>query len=222
MKTILHFLGLALIISPALDAAAATNTFLRPDFRFGPNTTFVQWENFTVGIGDPGNAGDLSLANDNIRLFQLAPGAQVLGSGNIYNGAEASLFELRYSGDAPVDIALFQVRTLGTELDYGSVELIASTDTGPQSLFAPRLELEREVFGPPPPNPGSGSSVTSLWQWDLGGLDAREFVIHFDAVEINLSLDSAVLDVHLIPEPSPVALVALGACLLAFTRRTRG
>lgn len=195
-----------------------TNGFVVPAFRGQPDSTFTGWESFKVGVGDPGNAGDLAGSSDRARLFQLAPGALVLGSGNIYNGGEASRFEIRYSGAEPVGEVVFQARALGTEFKYDDVRLYAWT----QALTATRVELDRLSFGGPPGTPGSGYAVSSEWSWDLTGLGASNFAISFNAAEINLSLDSATLDVRAVPEPGPLALGALGALgLMALGARRR-
>jgi hypothetical protein len=210
---------LAVMLALVPAARAATNGFVLPSFRGEASTTYSGWENFTVGVGEPGNAGDLPDSDNAARLYQTAPGAMVLSSGNIYNGEGQSLFDLRYTGDDLINRVTLQVRTLGTELDYDSVQLLAATATGPQTLGATRMELDREMFGPPPPAPGSGSAVSSLWSWDLAGLGADYFVISFAAAEVNLSLDSATLDVQLIPEPAPSILLLAGCAVLVASRR---
>ncbi|MGE3310774.1 MAG: hypothetical protein AB7O66_12460 [Limisphaerales bacterium] len=211
---VLSLLGV-ITAAGVLAASAATDGFTIPAFRGQPGATYDGWENFTVSIGNPGNKGDLAGSSLSATLFQTAPGALVLGSGNIYNGTEASRFEIRYAGTEPISDVFLQVRSLGTELNYESVRLFAWTE----SLGAPRTELDRVAFGPPPPAPGSGFGVSSLWAWDLTGLDATSFAIAFDAAEINLSLDSATLDVNVVPEPSPMVLGALGLALLGLFRR---
>jgi len=198
-------------------AWAGTNSFTVPTFRGTPGATFDGWESFKVAVGAPGNAGDLAGSSGDASLLQTAAGASVLGSGNIYNGAGPSLFEVRYSGAADVGDVVLQVRTLGTELKYDDVKLFAWT----QSQGATRVELDRLSFGPPPPSPGSGVGVSSLWQWDLTSLKTTSFAISFGAAEANLSFDSATLDVRTVPEPTPVALLLLGAGALWVSRRTK-
>lgn len=201
----------------SLTASAGTNGFTVPTFRGQPGATFAGWESFTVALGSPGNKGDLVGSSAVPTLLQLAPGASVLGSGNIYNGADKSQFEIRYSASEPIAEVVLQVRSLGTELNYDSVKLFAWTE----SLGATRTELDRLAFGPPPPAPGSGFGVSSLWSWDLTSLDANAFAISFDAADINLSLDSATLDVRAVPEPSPIVLGLAGGMALVLFRRRR-
>lgn len=209
-------LGL-LVLASGVSASAGTNGFFVPTFRGQPGSAFAGWESFTVSIGNPGNKGDFAGSTPSATLFQKAPGALILGSGNIYNGADKSLFEIRYASSEPIADVYLQVRTLGTELDYSSVRLFAWTD----SLSAPRTELDRLAFGPPPPAPGSGSGVSSFWAWDLTGLDATAVAVTFNAADINLSLDSATLDVRVVPEPGALALGLLGLATLGVLQRRR-
>lgn len=200
-----------------LTATAETNGFTVPAFRGQPGTTFAGWDRFSVALGNPGNKGDLAGSSSIPTLLQLVPGAFIPGSGNIYNGADKSQFEIRYAASEPIGEVVLQVRSVGTELDYDSVKLFAWTE----SLGATRTELDRVSVGPPPPAPGSGFGVSSLWSWDLTSLDANAFAISFDAAEINLSLDSATLDVRAVPEPSPIVLGLAGGMALMLLRRRR-
>jgi hypothetical protein len=215
MRTNAGWIPAALLAASTAGVFGGTNGFVVPAFRGQPSSTFDGWEMFTVGVGDPGNAGDLAGSSGNARLFQLTPGALVLGSGNIYNGGAASEFEIRYAGAEPVGEVVFQARALGTEFKYDDVRLFAWTE----SLPATRVELDRVSFGGPPGTPGSGFAVSSQWSWDLSGLGTSSFAISFDAAEINLSLDSATLDVRAVPEPGPLALGGLGLLALALVRR---
>lgn len=207
----------ASVVAFALTASAGTNSFQVPTFRGQPGSTFSGWESFQVAVGGAGNTPDLAGSSGNARLFQFSPSAQVLGSGNLYNGGEASSFEIRYSGTEPITKVVLQIRALGTELKYDDVKLVAWT----QSLSSPRTELDRLAFGPPPPNPGSGFAVSSLWEWNITGLAATSFAIAIPATELNLSLDSATLDVQVVPEPGVWTMFAMGSLALVLARRSR-
>ncbi len=217
MRTNLKAWVSGLVVLGSTAAWAGTNGFVVPSFSGLPGATYNGWENFTVAQGSPGNAPDLGSTGGSARLLQFAAGGQVLGSGNLYNGTDLSRFEIRYSGTEPVAQVALQVRALGTELKYDDVRLVAWTET----LGAPRTELDRVSFGPPPPSPGSGFGVSSLWQWDISGLSANSFAISFGAAEVNLSLDSAQLDVQIVPEPGPLALLGLGGGLVMLAGRGR-
>jgi hypothetical protein len=213
----------AAILAVGFTAEGSQDGFVVPGFRGQADTTFAGWENFSVAVGAPGNAGDQAGSDAGSTLWQTAPGALVLGSGNIYNGSEASLFEVRYDSAGPVGTVVFQMRTLGTELAYDSVRLVAVGSDGPISLGATRTELDRVTFGPPPPAPGSGFGVSSSWTWDVSALGVQDFVLSIPATEINLSLDSATLDVQLVPEAGPVTLLVMGGVVLGLlpSRRRR-
>jgi hypothetical protein len=97
-------------------------------------------------------------------LVQTDEGAFLTGSGNIYNLEGTSAFTLQDSSPAAVGTVVLQVRTIGSELDYGSPSLTYSNDMGAvQVAPLPRVELDRSNV------PGLGAMVSSLWQWDLSG-----------------------------------------------------
>jgi len=72
-----------------------------------------------------------------------------------------------------------------------------------------------------PGQPGSGSFVSSAWQWDLTGLGVSHYTLSFNAVEHSLSLDSITLDTQAVPEPSTLALAGLGTAVAAWAVRRR-
>lgn len=223
MKCTMNVCGwVAAMVAVGFTAEGSQDGFVVPGFRGQADTTFAGWENFSVAVGAPGNAGDQAGSHAGSTLWQTAPGALVLGSFNIYNGSEASLFEVRYDGPGPVGTVVLQMRTLGTELAYDSVRLVAEGSGGPISLAATRTELDRVTFGTPQA-PGSGFGVSSSWTWDVSALGVEDFVLSIPAAEINLSLDSATLDVQLVPEAGPVTLLVMGGVVLGLlpARRRR-
>ncbi len=202
-----------------LPAVAATNTLSIPFYRGNTGAESAGWDHFTVATDNGiGNSPDLG-GNAAAHLIQLDPNAAVLGSGNIYNQAGLSRFEIRDTANAPVGFVDFNVRTLGSELDYNSIRLTYDIGAGLQEISAPRLELERVTFGPP--GPGGGAAVTSLVEWNLSGLGVSSFAIKFNAADVSVSLDSATIDTlsasqtALVPEPQTWALLAAGTALLA-------
>ncbi len=183
---------------------AGTNGFYVPLFRGEAGSKAAYWETFTVPVGAPGNTANFG--NDTTStLTQGTAGAFITGTGNLYNMGAASTFTLNYSGAGPAGLVVFQARTFGTELDYASVQLNYSGG----SLSAVRTENDRLAVGEPG-QPGSGSFVSSAWQWDLSGANASSFSITFNAAEPSLSFDSATLDVQAVPEPSTLALMGMG------------
>jgi hypothetical protein len=169
------------------QVSAATNGFVVPPFRGQPNTEYGYWENFSVAVGAPGNAADQPGKTTGAVITQTNLTAIVAGSGNLYNPGGNSAFFLTNS--AAASTIVLQIRTSGTELDYKSVSLVYSDINGSHFL-APLFRYELNRVGVP----GQGSSVSSLWQWDLAGLNIANYEITFNASGSSLSLDSVILD----------------------------
>jgi hypothetical protein len=201
-------IALALSGGAVLTSSANTSFFVAPSFRGQPNADFAGWEVFTTatGLNNPDIAGSDAAAT----FKQNTVGAFLTGSGNIYAGPPPTVgsYTVSYDGAAVVDTVVFQVRTLGLELDYSSISL----NYGSGNLGAPtRTELERAAAGGGP----GAVSVSSSWNWNLTGLNATEVTITFNAAASDVSLDAAHLDVAAVPEPATWAMIS-GAGLLAF------
>lgn len=170
-----------------ITSIAGTNGFVVPSFRGSTNSEFGYWETFSVPVGAPGNRPDKPGATTDAILSQTNGTAFLTGSGNIYNLAGASSFTLADATSVTVGTVILQTRTIGSELDYTSILLTYSDDGGSHSL-APlfRYELDRTA--------GQGFNVSSLWQWDLTGLDVTNYIIVFHADGTSLSFDSLTLD----------------------------
>jgi hypothetical protein len=199
--------ALALSGSSAVSTFANTSFFVAPSFRGQATADFAGWEVFTsaTGANNPDLAGSDALAT----FKQNTVGAFVTGSGNIYAGPPPTVgsYTVSYDGSAVIDTVVFQVRTLGLELDYGSISL----NYGSGSMSATRTELERVAAGGGP----GAVSVSSSWTWNLTGLNATDVTINFNAAAPDVSLDAAHLDVAAVPEPETWAIIS-GTCLLAF------
>jgi hypothetical protein len=186
--------------------------FLTPAFRGSPDSESAFWKTFTDPEGLPGNPpnsvapGGVALAD--AVITQDVPGiAFITGGGNIYSFAGTPQFTLTDTAPyaAGVGLVVFQAETLGTELDYAGVTLTYDLGTGPVSLTASRTETFRTPLGGL-----GGSSVGSLWQWDLSGLGVDSYAINFDAAGSSLSLDAVALDTIAVPEPATTGLVMAG------------
>lgn len=213
-------LSVASITLLSLSLHAGTNGFVIPDFRAWPGSTAGGWEILRVATNTPtGNVPDLPGSVTNVRLVQLDPSAFVTGSGNIYNVGGISSFIVHHESSEPVGWVTFQARTLGAELDYSSVRLSYESGGAYVSLKPiDRMELDRGLQ--------LGVNVSSRWDWDLNALDISSYSIEFEAAGSSLSFDSATLDtaaVGVVPEPSSVALMVVGALALAWitTGRSR-
>lgn len=177
--------GLIAVASALVPAnlLAATNGFIIPSFRGAPDSQSGYWESFTVAAGAPGNLPDRPGATTSAVLTQTSPNGLLTSGGNIYNFTDASAFTLTNTTPFTCSTVVLQTRTAGTELDYSSVVLNYSDINGAHSI-APlfRYELDRS------------SGVSSLWQWDLTGLDVSSYSISFQAAGSSMSLDSMTLD----------------------------
>jgi hypothetical protein len=182
-------IGFALVASITPAARAGTNGFFVPFFRASADSQAGYWETFTVPAGAPGNRPDKPGASTGAVLTQRQTNAFLTGSGNLYNVSGLSSFTVTDGTPFTLGTVVLQTRTLGAELDYGSVLLNYTNDAGAHSL-APlsRVELDRGSV------PGLGATVSSLWQWDLRGLNLDTYSVSFNAADPSLSFDSMTLD----------------------------
>jgi hypothetical protein len=193
-------------------AQAATNNFIAPAFRGQPNSEAGYWEVFSVAYGPPGNTADQAGSNSGAILTQTAsPSAFTTGSGNIYDPVAITAFRVTDATPFTLGTVVLQVRSLGSEVDYDAVRLTYIDGFGAHALEPNlRLELDRGTI--------LGASVSALWQWDLQGLNVTDYSLSFASADPSLSLDAVTVDTWdqfmVIPEPSSVTLLFLGACVL--------
>jgi len=120
------FFAAALVAATLIpNASAGTNGFYAPYFRGVAGTEVAGWDRFSSGY-NVANQPDMSGFNTGSRatLTQLDPVGAVLGSGNIYVGVGGTAnFNLRYASLQPIAQISFQIRTLGTEIDYSGLRL---------------------------------------------------------------------------------------------------
>jgi hypothetical protein len=178
---------LAVGLTPAVCSQAGTNGFSVPFFRGAPNSEAGYWENLSVAAGPPGNLADRPGSTTGALLTQHQTNAILTSTFNLYNPSDVSDFTLDDSTPFVLGTVVLQARTLGSELDYGSVHLNYSDAAGLHAL-SPLFRLERDRSA------GFGATVSSLWQWDLAGLGITNYSISFKAADSSLSFDSMTLD----------------------------
>lgn len=195
---------------------AGTNNFVVPEFRGTANSEAGYWESFTIAYGAPGNSADMAGATTGAILTQTgSAGSFITGTGNIYDFSEGiQAFQVSDATPFTPGTVVLQTRTLGSELDYGSVTLSYTDGSGVHSLSpASHLELDRGTT--------LGASVSSLFQWDLTGLAVTEYSISFNGAGPSVSFDAMTLDTWnqyalVVPEPSTYALLGLGGAMLGW------
>ena len=145
------------------------------------NSEYAEWDEFTVGFGEPGNAPDMEFSKGGIKITQNTPGAMATSTGNIYNPGGVSDFILKDSALGKLDEIRFQIWTLGSPADYGSFVL----RSGDNEVSGIRSEV---VSG--------DKGVISLINFDIADvsiLDA-DYSIQFTASGPHMSLVAARLD----------------------------
>ena len=222
MKVVSTLLLTATALTSAATLHAGTNNFVVPEFRGTANSEAGYWETFSVAYGAPGNLADKAGATTGAILTQNGSASSfITGSGNIYDFSEGiQAFQLTDATSFTLGTVVLQTRTLGSELNYGSVTLTYTDAVGTHSL-APvsYLELDRGTT--------LGASVSSLFQWNLTGLAVNEYSIAFNGAGPSVSFDAMTLDTWnqhtlVVPEPSTYALLGLGSLMLGWrTMRKR-
>ena len=145
------------------------------------NSEYAEWDEFTVGFGEPGNAPDMEFSKGGITITQNTPGAMVTSTGNIYNPGGVSSFILNDSALGKLDEIRFQIWTLGSPADYGSFVL----KSGDNEISGVRSEVLSGDKG-----------VISLINFDLSGASIfdADYSIEFTAAGPHMSLAAARLD----------------------------
>ena len=215
-------ISVAALIAAVLipNASAGTNGFYAPYFRGVAGTEVAGWERFTSGY-NVANQPDMSGSNTGTRatLTQLDPVGAVLGSGNIYVGVGgAGNFSLRYASLQPIAQISFQIRTLGTEIDYSGLRLNYLSSEKPVSLGGTPTTL---AIAPSQGFPGNNISLA--YTWNITDPGVNDITLNFKATGEHLSLDSMTLDVlpSTVPEPGTWALSGLGWSAWAVASRKR-
>lgn len=190
---------LLIMAASALVALSARSVeFETPDWADDTNATYSGWDNFTMGMGEPGNVPDVEGSNAGGTITQSTPGGSVTGSGNIYIPTGPGTFTLVDDVDRDILTVLLQVKSIG-ELVTDAVMLQYEAEGSMVDLIpAESREIGREE-GP------FGDTIIHLWSWDLSGMSISDIQIDFAAKGPHLSLDAARLNTLLAP---PGAMIA--------------
>ncbi len=190
--------GLALAAGLSVLAPAALAGFTNPSapsFRGQPDTQYAGWESFTSAFGGDNLPDDPLTTSANAVIRQLAPGAILIGGGNVYHPSTAPVFVLE--DDVPTDLleVHLQTSTKGAELDYANVRLVYVDGGGAEVAlpFDSRTELAN--------NPVMGVDVESLFVWDLTGVvdEVTQYELRFEGAVPHVSLDAVLLDTRFAP-----------------------
>lgn len=219
--------GLSLL-GAAGAAQAEDGTFIIPTIRAEGGTDFAYWDAFerppgaptnsnynygnppalAGGVDGDGNPTTMLVDHDDnpatpdiprTTLIQTgAADAFVTSSGAIYSFAEVVEFEVPYEAAADavgeVTNVIFQSQTGGIRLNVNSVELVYEKDGLPVTVMPVYKGMD---------DPQSGAfteRIVCAFQWDLTGLNVRDFKIVFGAPDASMPLWQAQLDV-VIGEP---------------------
>jgi len=184
---------------------------LIPDWRGDAGASFYEWDSFSSAynapnFNDSGDAGGM--------LFNFAPGALITGSGNIY-GFENPL-NIHIYGYGPLEQAVLNIASMGTEMDYSTVSLFVSDGENGQYFnydsFATNYYEEIPNFG---------ANVSTSYTWDLSDFDGviTEWAVFVNGTSPHNVLDAVSVDIFSGAIPTPGALALLGIASLTRKRR---
>ena len=185
----------ALLATASFPPARAQQLFpdlLTPAFRGDAGTEFTHWDIFFEAYAAP-NYGDQAAAASDPTLTQTLTSSAFLTSGfNIYSFAEATGFELANDVSAtlgsPLTNLIFQYDTLGTAIDFDSIQLHHSGGT--LTLADANVISEYRIitggFG--------GFTNHTAIQWNLTGLGITDYTITFQSLASSTSFNAAMLD----------------------------
>lgn len=231
----------AFSIAAMSSASAANADFVTPDSygwsRESENSFYAEWEFFESPTG--GNTPDVGMFPTSLPTGWSAPDVVettgtgfITGGGNIYSFSAPTEFEVSVPnydlGRRPFGTTvLVQMRTLGSELDYETIQIggISPIET---------TELNRTDVG----GGFGGALVDVLFRFELLG-NSADYLIEFEAAESSMSLDRLSIDTFATsllstrsvgssirassfgPVPAPGTACALASLGLIATRRRR-
>ena len=175
-----------------------------PNWQGDTGAQFYSWDSFSSAynapnFNDSGDAGSM--------LFNFAEGAIITGSGNIYS--QASGLEIHVYGYGPLEQAVLNVASMGTEMDYANVYLwVTDGEIGQMfSYDSFATNYYEEV-------PNFGANVSSSYTWDLSDYTGvvTEWAFFVNGTSAHNVLDALAVDIYTgtVPTPAVLTLMAIG------------
>ncbi|MEL6428621.1 MAG: hypothetical protein AAFP86_17735 [Planctomycetota bacterium] len=190
----LSFLPAALAFAaPALAQTNPIEEFdadVIPSFRGAVTGEYAGWDTFTIPFGGPNFPDDMPspLVSS---LTQATPGAIIASSGNLYNPAGVSSFDIEFTAQGVAREVILQTDTIGFPLDAASFTFTYD-DGGTDVTIVPTDFQELIPWA-------GGFGVNELYvAFDLTTIptEITGGVIEFDASGGNSSLTAVMLDVR--------------------------
>ena len=210
MKTI--FGSVTVLATVSIASADLINPNI-PEWRGYSGTTHYQWDSFTEAYQYP-NYNDSG--NGSAMLQNMAMNSIITGAGNLYNPTGG--LDIQVYGGGPIEFAVLNIASQGTEFDYENVLLGVSDGENETYFSADEFAIEHYI-----PIPGFGAEVTASFTWGLSDYDGviSEWAFFFSGTEAHNSLDALSVDIAMKGVPTPSALVLLGlAGIITRSRRT--
>ena len=194
--------------------AQAAGEFITPSFR-SASTRFTYWDSFSLGnaqgfnyqinnppalgggldnLGNPTNYGVGATASKVSFVQTGTPTAFITSSGAIYSFSNPTAFVANYAQDEAepaVTNVIFQTQTGGTRMDLNNISLKYAPPGG-----GPVVSLPAQFKALDEPRTGAFSErLVAAFQWNLTGLEVRNFSIQFSSPSSSMPLWQAQLDV---------------------------
>lgn len=204
------FIAGVVLASGSVASADLVNPLV-PAWAGDATASRYEWNSFTEAYQAP-NFPDSPFSTD-VMLFNFTPGATIAGSGNIYNPAAG--LNIHMYGSFAFELAVLNISTSGSELNYDDTYLFVSSEGEKESatITATAIERFREEV------PGLGYNVTVAYEFNTSDVafDIVDWGFFYNGTDPHLSLDAARLDFNTVPVPASI----LGLGLISATRRRR-
>jgi len=182
-----------------------------PEWRGDTGTAFYGWDSFSSAFNAP-NFNDSGEAGG--MLFNFAEGAMITGTGNIYS--QQGPLNIHVYGYGPLEQAVLNVASMGTEMDYANVSLWVSDGVNGQlfSYDSFSTNFYEEI-------PNFGANVSTSYAWDLSSYEGAitEWAFFVEGTSPHNVLDAVTVDIAYGAVPAPSALVLLSIAGLTRKRR---